>query len=59
METPIIKRKKTASQLLKEFNLTVEEAELLLDEVFEICEKDQNEKDAQNANEMKALDISE
>ena len=59
METPIIKRKKTASQMLKEFGLTVEEAEILLDQVLEICEKNEKDEDVQNATEMEALDISE
>lgn len=59
METPIIKRKKTASQMLKEFGLTVEEAEILLDQVLEICEKNEKDEDAENATEMEALDISE
>ena len=59
METPIMKRKKTASQMLKEFGLTVEEAEILLDQVLDICEKNEKDEDLQNANEMEALDISE
>ena len=59
METPIIKRKKTASQLLKEFNLTVEEAEQLLGEVFDVLDQNEKNEDAENANEMEALDITE
>ena len=60
METPIIKKKKTASQLLKDFGLTVEEAENLFDEIFNICEKnekDEEQEDVKNANEMEALEI--
>ena len=43
METPILKRKKTASQLLKEWQLTVEEAEQMFEQMYEVLE--QNEKD--------------
>ena len=59
METPIIKRKKTASQLLKEYNLTVEEAEQMFEQMYEILEQNEKEEDAQNANEMEELNISE
>ena len=59
MENPIIKKKMTASQLLKSFGLSVEEAENLFDEIFNICEKNEKdeEEDAKNANEMEALEI--
>ena len=59
METPIIKKRKTASQLLKEYSLSVEEAEIIFSEVLAECEKEEKDEDAKNANEMEALDISE
>ena len=57
METLIIKpRKKTAAQLLKEYMLTVEEAEEIFLQAFNLFTKEENE---QNANEIEELDITE
>ena len=58
--TLIVKtRKKTPAQLLKEYNLTVEEAEQLFEQIFDALEQNEKNEDAQNANEMEELNITE
>ena len=60
METLIIKpRKKTAAYLLKEYMLTVEEAEEIFLQAFDLFTKEEKEKNEQNANEIEELDITE
>ena len=58
--TLIVKtRKKKPAQLLKEYNVTVEEAEQLFEEIFDALEKNEKDEDAQNANKMEELNITE
>ena len=59
METLKPPKKKTASYLLKEYMLTVEEAEEILLSAFDLFTQEEKEKDEQNANEMEELDITE
>jgi hypothetical protein len=59
METLKPPKKKTATQLLKEYMLTVEEAEEILLSAFNLFTQEEKEQDEQNANEMEELDITE